>query len=294
MASGFGGLGVIREAGPQDRRTLDAFLLAHIDVAMFPMSNLRAHGIGQTGFASDHPNAARYWLVGPGISGVIAVTRRGMILAVLPGGVDLGVLPTALARMMITGAVGEAAATRHVLAALSLGDRATRRDQDEPGFSLTLANLVVPDAVGAQLIPACEDWRKMLIDWRTAYNHELLGTPVEKATTEAEGDVSAYIQTGSHRVLLRSGAPVAMTGFNAALPEIVQIGGVYVPPDLRGRGHARLAVALHLQQARAQGVGRAVLFAASDTAARAYQAIGFQPAGKMAVVLFESTHQVRA
>ncbi len=285
---------MIREAGQADYEALEAFLLAHIDAAMFPMSNLRAHGIGQNGFASEHLNATRYWVVGPGVSGVVAVTRRGMILAVLPGRADLGALPTALASMTISGAVGKAMATRHVLAALGLANTATRRDKDEPGFSLSLADLVVPDAMGATLMPACERWRDTLIDWRAAYDHELLGTPFEKAQTEAEEEVSAFIKAGSHRVLLRGGEPVAMTGFNARLPEIVQIGGVYVPPDLRRRGHVGLAVALHLLEARAQGVRRAVLFAANEAAARAYRSIGFQETGSMALVLFDGPGRVVA
>ena len=82
------------------------------------------------------------------------------------------------------------------------------------------------------------------------------------------------------------GKPVAMTGFNARLPEVVQIGGVYTPPELRGNGYAKLAVALHLIEARTAGATRAVLFAASESAARAYIAIGFQPAGQFSLLLF--------
>lgn len=283
---------MIREAGQADRKALEAFFLAHIDVAMFPMSNLRAHGIGKNDFASVHSNSARYWLVEPDIRGVISVTRNGMILAVLPGGADLAALPTALAGMTISGAVGEAVATRKVLATLGLGNWATRRDKNEPGFSLSLLDLVTPDASDAKLLPACQDLRDMLIDWRAAYDQELLGIPLEKAKTAAEEEVSAFIQAGSHRILLHGGKPVAMTGFNARLPEIVQIGGVYVPPDLRGRGHARLAVAMHLLEARAQGVRRAVLFAATEAAARAYRCIGFKETGSMALVLFDGPARV--
>jgi predicted GNAT family acetyltransferase len=54
---------------------------------------------------------------------------------------------------------------------------------------------------------------------------------------------------------------------------------------LRNRGYARQAVALHLAEARASGVRRAVLFAASEPAERAYRALGFQPAGRMSIVL---------
>ncbi len=285
---------MIREASVADRAALEAFLLAHIDVAMFPMANLRDHGIGADGFGSEHPNAARFWLLGPEVGGVVAVTRRGMIMAVLPSGGDLRGLVAAMAGVMVSGAVGEAVATRRVLTALGLDDVPMRRDIDEPGFGLNLAELVVPDATNARLIMATGRLRKMLVEWRVAYHLETMGTPPEQAAILAVRDIETCIAAKSHRVLLVRGAPVALTGFNARLPEIVQIGGVYVPPDLRRRGYARLAVALHLAEVLPQGVARAVLFAANDAAARAYRAIGFQRSGAMAVVVFQATHRVQA
>lgn len=85
--------------------------------------------------------------------------------------------------------------------------------------------------------------------------------------------------TDSHRVLLRGDVPVCMTGFNAVLPEIVQVGGVYTPPDLRGQGFAKVAVAQHLMEVAVDGVTEAVLSAANDSAARVYTALGFQRTG---------------
>ncbi len=283
---------MIREAEAADRDALEAFLLAHIDVAMFPMANLRNHGLRAGDFSVEHPNVARFWVLGQQVDGAIAVTRRGMILAVLPQGGDFGPLARVLAGVTISGAVGEAVATRQVLAALRLAGRPMRRDVDEPGFALDLAELLVPPIGDASLLAAGVALRETLLDWRRAYHVEILGTPLDEAAALAFADVAGYIAAGSHRVLQVAGVPVAMTGFNAQLPEIVQIGGVYVPPDLRRRGYARLAVALHLAEARANGVARAVLFAASDAAARAYRAIGFQPARAMALVLFAAPWRV--
>ena len=86
---------------------------------------------------------------------------------------------------------------------------------------------------------------------------------------------------------MAEGGPVAMTNFNAVLPGIVQIGGVYTPPGLRGCGYARRAVALHLQDARDSGTSEAILFAASPAAARAYEAIGFGRIGDYRIVNFD-------
>jgi predicted GNAT family acetyltransferase len=168
------------------------------------------------------------------------------------------------------------------------------KDADEPGFVLDLANLRVPLVTDATLVPLRADHRTLLVLWRADYHRETLGTPEAQVAERAASEIDAYIQSDSHRMLLRAGQPVAMTGFNAILPEIVQIGAVYTPPALRNHGHARLAVALHLAEARARGVQRAVLFAASEAAARAYRGIGFQPAPPVALVLFAGPQRVGA
>ena len=67
----------------------------------------------------------------------------------------------------------------------------------------------------------------------------------------------------------------------------MQIGGVWTPPEFRGRGYARGVVAGSLVVARKHGVQRAVLFAdpANDTARRAYLYLGFRIVGDYGLVL---------
>ena len=49
---------------------------------------------------------------------------------------------------------------------------------------------------------------------------------------------------------------------------------------------ARRAVALHLQEARDKGATRAILFAANEAAARAYESIGFERNGTFSLMMF--------
>jgi GNAT superfamily N-acetyltransferase len=283
---------MIREAGPQDRDALEALLLLRIEGAMFPLSNLRAQGLGRGDFATPDFRASRFWLVDG--RGVVGVNRRGMLMPLLADGADLTGLRAALAGCEVSGAVGPVASVRQSLAALGLDGVPKRTDRDEPGFALDLSELRVPEVAGAELVPASDALRAVLVAWRAAYHHDVLGTSGVEAEERAAADIAGYIAEDSHRVLLLDGQPVAMTGFNARLPEIVQVGEVYTPPALRGRGYARLAVALHLAEARDAGVGRAVLFAASDAAARAYLGIGFQPALEFALVLLTDPVTVSA
>jgi len=87
-------------------------------------------------------------------------------------------------------------------------------------------------------------------------------------------------------LLSADGQPVSYSNFNARLSEIVQIGGVWTPPELRGRGYGGAVVAGSLLQARAEGVTRAVLFAERTEAKRAYRRIGFRAVGEYGLVLF--------
>ena len=63
-------------------------------------------------------------------------------------------------------------------------------------------------------------------------------------------------------------------------------------PELRNQGLARAAVAMHLTEVAAQGVRHAILFAANPAAARAYEGIGFERRGTIAVALFEEGWEV--
>jgi GNAT superfamily N-acetyltransferase len=277
---------MIREAGPGDAALVERRLSGQLDMAMFPMSNLLSHGLGPWAFRSDDPRASRFWLVGD--RAVVGLSRSGILMPVLTEGIDLYALRNALAGERTEGVLGSAPAVRPLLSALGLSGQPTRKDEDEPAFALDLATLRIPDAAGAQLVVADSGWRGLLAEWRAASHQEILGAGPGQAKDLAAADVDRMIAGGTHRLLVLDDKPVALTGFNACLPDIVQVGGVYTPPALRGRGHARLAVALHLSEARARGVRRAVLFAAGPAAARAYRAIGFRPNGRFALVLFIS------
>jgi len=267
-------------------------LLRHADAAMFPLANLRNHGLGQGDFATAHAHATRFWISGSG--GVLALSRSGMLMPMLPDPFEAARFRPCLAGLPINGAVGPADQLRPLLAGLGLAGSQTLVNRDEPGFALDLAALRMPMADGAHLVPPDATQRALLVDWRADYHRTVLGTREDQRRQRAGSEVDSWVTQRSHRILMLNGSPVALTGFNAILPERVQVGGVYTPPALRGRGHARLAVALHLAEARSQGVVRAVLFAASDAAAKAYLAIGFQPATTFALILFPEPRQVQA
>jgi predicted GNAT family acetyltransferase len=76
------------------------------------------------------------------------------------------------------------------------------------------------------------------------------------------------------------------------VPECVQVGGVWTPPEFRRRGYARCAVAASLLEVRAQRAVRAILFANDRWACRAYEALGFYAIGDYGLVLFDAPQRV--
>lgn len=277
-----------RWATDGDADALSAFLLAHADRAMFALSNFRRFGVR----GGDHQRASRFFLTlqGNEIRGAVSVDQGGSVLLV--GDPDLDALHRALAKTNVLELLGETGIARRAEAQLGLSIAARNMNDDEPHFALDLTDLEMPDTSGLYLGPLAAMPREQAILWRAAYAQDVLGDDPAGAAARAVQDVEAYLLADSHRVLFRGTEPVAMTGFNATLPEIVQIGGVYTPPDLRGQGLARAAVALHLAQARANGVRRAVLFAATDAAARAYRAIGFRRIGQYTIIIFTNPTEV--
>jgi predicted GNAT family acetyltransferase len=91
-------------------------------------------------------------------------------------------------------------------------------------------------------------------------------------------------------LLVQDGAAVAMAGINSRLPKIVQVGGVYTPPQARGQGLARRAVTGLLRAQ--QGVERSILFAADASAAKAYEGIGYRRIGAYRVAVLKSAQGV--
>jgi len=256
--------------------------MARPTVAMFPIINLRDFGM-----AGGNPKAMHFWLseTDGQITDVLGMSDAGVVLPVFSTNQprEIG---RALHDCHITGIIGQAAPVAEVKGALGLPDGALNRI--EPHLELVLDQIKMPDVTGLVLVPVATVPRAEMIVWRRQYGIDALDLAPDEAGMQAVGAVDQMIALDTHRVLLAGGAPVAMTGFNAILPEAVMIGGVYTPKHLRGRGFARAALALHLAEARNKGVKRAVLSAANARAAKAYVAIGFQQIGDFMIVLYDT------
>jgi RimJ/RimL family protein N-acetyltransferase len=280
----------VRVLGPGDAAALDAFLARHADSSMFLRSNARAAGL------SDHgePGQATYVaaIKEGGIVGIVAHCWNGMILVQAP--LDVALLAREAARhsgRSIAGFLGpwsQVVAARDGLApSVAPALKASREDL----YTLELRDLVVPAVLSSGEVrcqhPAATELES-LAEWRARFSVEALGaTDNAELRRASHAEMQLLHARGADWVLLAVTTPLAFAAFNAMLPEIVQVGGVWTPPALRGRGYGRSVVAGALLAARKQGVQRAVLFAdpLNPAAQRAYLALGFRIVGDYGLVL---------
>ncbi|KIQ70359.1 hypothetical protein Wenmar_00735 [Wenxinia marina DSM 24838] len=259
-----------------------AYLEGRMDSAMFPLGNLLDHGLGE-----DHPFAMTFWLEGEPLACLLGQTAHGVLLPVLD---DPGAAVAADIRPP-TGILGPTAQVRALESVFSLADAPRTLDHDEVHLSLALADLIVPDGPGV-LRPMTEAPEEVLRGWMADYHRVALQTPEHLVHDNVDAWWARATREDTHRVLMDGTTPLAMTGVNARAPRMVQLGGVYTPPDLRGCGHARRAVALDLLAARERGVTGATLFASGAAAVRAYEAVGFRPVGSFTLLLFDGPQHV--
>jgi len=272
----------MRQATEVDRPDVEAFLEANATYMMFAWSNLLRHGMN-----GEHPRSMQF-SYSEGFKDLLGISHEGMVMPFCPNTAD-DIAPLLVGRNIL-GILGETGIAERVRRALGLSKAAL--DTSEPHYDLALSDLQVPNTAGMELRSLKDAPRELLEEWRAAYAIESLAVPGEDAKARAVQDISTYIANDSHRVLFCDGAPVAMTGYNATASHIVQIGGVYTPPNLRSRGYGRAAVAMHLDEARPKGTKRAILFAANVPAEKAYRAIGFRQIGNYSVIIYDQPQHV--
>lgn len=279
----------IRALTPGDEPALETFLKQHADSSMFLRANARAGGLAYQGKPLQADYVAAF--AGERIVAVAAHAWNGMVLLQAPEWIEAvarGVVQRS-GRVVtgISGPTGQATVAR---TALGLDDRPGPKFGREELFALDLADLVVPAplADGRWVCrPPRDDELDLVIGWRVDFTIEALHrAPGPGLRDEAAALMGLVHERRSHWLLFDAGRPVAYSAFNAVLPDIVQIGGVWTPPELRGRGYGRAVVAGSLLDARARGVTRAVLFAEREDAKRAYRGLGFSVVGEYALLLF--------
>ena len=273
---------------------LENFLLAHAASSMFLRANSRAAGLVDRGAPLQGTYVAA--LEAGRIVGVAAHFWNGMLVLQAPEPRALEPVARAAvsrSRRELRGLVGPWPQVEAARRALGLSGRGTVLDSREKLYELDLSKLEVPPDLASGRLE-CRPPRALELDlvvkWRVSYSMEALGVPAGpelEATSRSE--IERLQAELSQWILLDRGVLVSYSAFNARLPDVVQVGGVWTPPELRGRGYGRAVVAGSLQAARSESAVRAVLFTGEEnrSARAAYEALGFRVVGDYGLVIFQ-------
>ncbi len=282
----------LRILQPGDEAALDAFLARHPESSMFLRSNSRAAGLVDRGAPLEATYVAA--VAEGAIVAVVAHCWNGMVLVQAPGHVE-ALTREAVRRSgrAVSGLSGPWHQVVDARQALGLGTTPALKDSREDLYRLDLPDLVVPAALASGELRCRhpeESELDLLAEWRASFSAEALGATAGPELHDASRqEVLLYHARHCDWVLEAGDTLVASAVFNATLPDIVQIGGVWTPPALRNRGFGRTVVAGALLAARDQSALRAVLFAEPSNAAarRAYLTLGFRIVGDYGLVLFQ-------
>jgi uncharacterized protein len=284
--------GEVRILREGDESLLLSFLEKHLESSVFLVSNAERGGLVDRGEALQATYAAN--LVDGAITAVAAHGWNGNLLVQGDRGLEPAAhLATTTTGRDIRGIVGPLGLVQRARAALGLEAKPVARELEDRLFVLELDRLRVPALLEAPEFslrpPTDAELVGTVAGWRAAYHEEVLGTERTPELSErALRETRAWRDAGNCWVLVRGGELVALTGINARARGIVQIGGVFTPPELRRRGYARAAVAASLIGERERGATRSTLFTGIENtgAIRAYTTLGYEETGEFGLLLF--------
>jgi predicted GNAT family acetyltransferase len=281
-----------RKLHDADFDAANAFLANHAATCMVLRGNLRNAGIERR----RHPLSGNWFgevACDGSISAIVAQFNNGNVF------VEAGhqeAIPKALTAAFVAdplkpvaGVFGNAGPAQDMLCQLGLVDASYAINASDVLYELDLNNLIIPQNARAddfQMVDAEKIDRNTLLRWLRAYEIEALGaedTPSldSKIASRLVHALDARCMWG----LIVDGNAVSLSGFNAVLPDMVQIGPVWTPPEERSNGYARILVAKTLLAVRARGVKCAILSTDSEAAAKAYEALGFKKVGRYRLAL---------
>jgi RimJ/RimL family protein N-acetyltransferase len=274
----------VRTLDEGDERALEAFLAPRLTFSIFLVSNMRRMGLVDRGERYQGTYIAAF--KGADIVGVAAHYWNGMLILQAPAYLE-EIISTALSLSgrPLQGLIGIDEHVQRAKENLGLVQADYQIDEADGLYSLDLANLIVPSQLeagqvqGRRLEPGDID---LVTEWRVAYLVEFLDALENSDLWErSRASMEEKCRTGESWVLEVNGEIVSNTSFNAGTKEVVQVGGVYTPGELRGRGYGRAVVAVSLLDAGNEGAEKAVLFTGDGNLAarKAYAALGFKRIG---------------
>jgi predicted GNAT family acetyltransferase len=284
---------IIRTLKSSDEDDVENFLKLYAESSMFLRSNIRKAGLKNEGKDYQGDYLGSFDEDGK-LKGVIAHYWNNNLMFQAPDETAIKMLIDGFiksAKRPISGYIGPDEQSKYIANVLNLDEQQFSTNARDDLYSLDLTQYSAPKSIDLacfKLVKAAQHQVELLTNWHYEYDQEALkASPSDKLLKEANITAQNMTKRDDAWVLEHKGKAVAMVSFNANLPDLVQIGGVWTPPEERCKGYARAAVLLSIIDAQSKGVRKAVLFADSPAAKRAYEAIGFQKIGHYRLALLK-------
>lgn len=149
--------------------------------------------------------------------------------------------------------------------------------------SLSPENLAVPSTMRGFRAATLDDV-ELLLPWvRGFHEEELREDPARIDEAALRATLEDKVARGGRYLLEEDGVAVSTLAISAEASGMVQVGGVFTPRELRGRGHAtRLLACFAHFHLNGLGARRVVLQVGEDNhpALRAYEKVGFRTVGR--------------
>lgn len=282
----------IRTLGPHDVPALKAFLNQHRASSMFLRASLIYGGI------EDGPNRYQGLYVGvfdgDMLTDVAAHYWNNNVILQAPNKpLEMALAVVKESGRAVNGVIGPWAQVQAAEPELDLDRSRLGKVVPEYLYALDLKNLRTPASLESGAVRhrlAQPKDLDTLVAWRRVYDRITMGFP-EHAIDDARNRDMFMGMIADQRlwVLDHKDQPVAMSNFSAALPDTVQVGGVFTDEAQRAQGFGRCVVAGSLRDAGDAGATQALLFTEMDNlpAQRAYESLGFEQVGDYAMVVLD-------
>lgn len=282
----------IRTLTEDDGPALRAFLERHAALALPLLLRLERGGIVCTG----HAGQAHYLAVveREQVRAVLALGTDGLVMLMCPDATDLSLLAQSWTDWFEGAAQGLMGPREQIegLIALLGGDTLPFRFNNTESVSeLHLDRLPEP-----MILPHCDGrWARSadletLVSWRLTWLAEVMHMPLSESLAN---HVAQELQTAiAHRrvaVLEDDGMLVAMGQCMMSATTISQLGGFFVPENLRGKAYGLTMIDRLCRLERQRGITRSLVLSNRRSAAlnQSIEQLGFRHEGYMGVVLFD-------
>lgn len=283
----------IRKLTKDDEAQAVSFLKQHVETSLFLLSNIFQAGMNYNGRFREGEYWASFNDEGH-MTNILGHFWNNMVIVQTPtprGLRELFEHFKAKASRRVGGFMGSASHVEQAMDFCGMEKAPLSMDGNEVLYKLDLDDMTMPsfDPERFTLKHISELDKDIFLRWQTDYSVEALNRKDgDKLREELKNEIDLLYKDNRRWFLEYDGEPVSMVGFNARIPEIVQIGPVWTPVDKRCNGFARIGLALALEQARErEGVKTSILFAENPAAAKAYIAIGYNAIGDYKLALFE-------